>query len=138
MQLVRTVPEKVYDEARRGSFRILEAYVRALRSAERLVYLENQFLWSPEIVSILADKLERPPHEDFRVVCVLPARPNNGEDTTRGQIAALVEADGGADRFLAATIYARDAAGTPSPVYVHAKIGIFDDALLTLGSANLN
>src|SRR5437660_450100 len=41
VQLVRTVPEKVYDEARRGSFRILEAYVRALRSAERLVYLEN-------------------------------------------------------------------------------------------------
>ncbi|HKU59471.1 MAG TPA: hypothetical protein VJP39_07690, partial [Gaiellaceae bacterium] len=48
-QFVRTVPERVYDFAPHGEFRILEAYVRALRSAERLVYLESQFLWAPEI-----------------------------------------------------------------------------------------
>ena len=64
-----------------GDFRILEAYTRALRSARELVYLESQFLWSPQIVEILADKLREPPSDDFRVVVLLPAKPNNGADT---------------------------------------------------------
>ena len=60
LQIVRTLPEKLYDLRREAQSRIIEAYVRALRSARHLVYLENQFLWSPEIVNILADKLRRP------------------------------------------------------------------------------
>jgi phosphatidylserine/phosphatidylglycerophosphate/cardiolipin synthase-like enzyme len=63
--------------SRRGDFRITEAYLRALRSAQHLVYMENQFLWSPEIVNILADKLHRPPAESFRVVVMLPGRPKS-------------------------------------------------------------
>ena len=50
LQIVRTVPERIYAAVPRGDFRILESYVRALRAAQRLIYLENQFLWSPEIV----------------------------------------------------------------------------------------
>jgi phosphatidylserine/phosphatidylglycerophosphate/cardiolipin synthase-like enzyme len=140
VQLVRTVPEKIYDALPRGDFRILEAYVRALRGARELVYLENQFLWSPELVSVLAAKLADPPSDEFRVVCLLPARPNNGRDVTRGQIGVLEEADarGGGGRLLACTVYARDEHGVPAPVYVHAKIAIVDDRWLTLGSANLN
>ena len=65
----------------RGDFRILESYTRALRSARELIYLENQFLWAPEIVSILADKLRNPPHPTFRVVVLLPAKANNGPRT---------------------------------------------------------
>jgi len=137
LQVVRTVPEKVYDSLPDGDFRILEAYTRALRSAREFVYLESQFLWSSHIVEILAGKLREPPSDRFRVVVLLPARPNNGADDTRGQLAALVRADDGADRFLAATISARTG-GLSCPVYVHAKIGIVDDAWLTIGSANLN
>ena len=137
LQVVRTVPEKIYDFQPRGDFRILEAYVRALRSARKLIYLENQFLWSPQIAGILADKLRHPPSDDLRVVVLLPAKPNNGADTTRGQLGALADADRGAGRFLATTISGRSGALT-SPVYVHAKIGIVDDRWLTLGSANLN
>ena len=68
---------------------------------------------------------------------LLPAKPNNGADTTRGQLAALVRADDGAERFLATTISARTGR-LSGPMYVHAKIGIVDDPWLTLGSANLN
>ena len=50
-QFIRTVPEGAYDVLPRGEFSILESYVRALRSARTLIYLENQFLWSPEIVA---------------------------------------------------------------------------------------
>ena len=51
VQLVRTVPEHVYGGLRQGSFGVLETYVRAIRSAERLIYIESQYLWSPEIVA---------------------------------------------------------------------------------------
>jgi phosphatidylserine/phosphatidylglycerophosphate/cardiolipin synthase-like enzyme len=102
-----------------------------------LIYLENQFLWSPEIVGVLADKLRRPPTDGFRVVIMLPGRPNSGKDDTRGQLAVLHQADSGQKRFLATTIRAH-AGGASERVYVHAKVGIVDDRWLTLGSANLN
>jgi phosphatidylserine/phosphatidylglycerophosphate/cardiolipin synthase-like enzyme len=137
LQIVRTVPEKLYEFAPRGEFRIIEAYLRALRSAQQFIYLENQFLWSPEIVNTLADKLRRPPADDFRVVIMLPAKANNGADDTRGQLSLLADADGDQGRFLATTIRARSGS-TSDRVYVHAKVGIVDDRWLTLGSANLN
>jgi phosphatidylserine/phosphatidylglycerophosphate/cardiolipin synthase-like enzyme len=137
VQFVRTLPERLYDFRPQGDFRIVEAYLRALNSAERLVYLENQFLWSPEVVDILAGKLRRPPSDGFRVVVMLPAKPNNGADDTRGQLALLADADGGHGRFLATTLQARSGA-TSDHLYVHAKVGIVDDRWLTLGSANLN
>jgi phosphatidylserine/phosphatidylglycerophosphate/cardiolipin synthase-like enzyme len=137
LQVVRTVPEKVYEFLPRGDFRILESYTRALRSARDLVYLESQFLWSAQVVEILAEKLRRPPSEDFRVVVLLPAKPNNGADSTRGQLGVLVDADAGQKRFLAATITSRSGQHS-GPLYVHAKIGIVDDTWLTVGSANLN
>jgi phosphatidylserine/phosphatidylglycerophosphate/cardiolipin synthase-like enzyme len=140
VQLVRTVAEDMYDSVPRGDFRILESYVRALRGAQRLVYLENQFLWSPEIVALLAAKLRDPPDDAFRVVIVLPSRANNGQDDTRGQLGLLAEADdesGGPERMLAATIQARTG-GRSDRIYVHAKVGIVDDRWLTVGSANLN
>ena len=136
VQVVRTVPEKIYDALPRGDFRILESYLRALRSAERLVYLENQFLWAPEIVEVLVDKLRNPPTDGFRLLTVLPGKPKSGAEDTRGQIGVLVDADGGAGRFLACTLHQRGQ--DAKPVYIHAKIGIVDDRWLTIGSANLN
>ncbi len=133
-QFVRTVPNNVYRAIPRGDYRILEAYTRALRSAERLVYLESQFLWSPEIVDILAAKLCDPPSEEFRMVVLLPVRPNNGEDDTRGQLGVLADADRD-QRLIACTLYQPHRSGQ---VYVHAKIGIVDDRWLCIGSANLN
>ena len=120
------MPAKTYRAVRRGDYSILASYMGALRSAERLVYLENQFLWSPEVVGVLIDKLRDPPSDDFRVVVLLPARANDGADVSRGQIAALIHADDGAERFLACTVYAR-AGKLRDVVYVHAKIGIVDD-----------
>ena len=137
VQIVRTVPESVYSSARRGDFRILESYMRALRGARTLIYLENQFLWSPEIGAVLCEKLRRPPSDDFRLLLLLPAKPNNGLEDTRGLLAELVEADGGAGRVLACTLYARHGLVSDA-IYVHAKVGIVDDGWMTIGSANLN
>jgi phosphatidylserine/phosphatidylglycerophosphate/cardiolipin synthase-like enzyme len=139
VQLVRTVPEGTYRFAQRGDFSILEQYLNALRGAESLIYLENQFLWSTEVVDVLARKLRQPPRDDFRVLLMLPERPNNGADTSRGQLGRLLDADDGHRRLLATTVNAlTGSTPTPGRVYVHAKVGIVDDTWLTVGSANLN
>ncbi len=137
IQLLRTIPEHVYDRKRDGAFGILEGYMRALRPARELVYLESQFFWLPEIVDLLSEKLREPPTDRFRVVVLLPSKPNNGEEDTRGMLAYLADADCGHGRFLATTIDALTGS-TVDQLYVHAKIGIVDDRWLTIGSANLN
>ena len=133
--MVRTVPEQTYPALPRGDFGILEAYIGALRRARRLIYIENQFLWSAEIVRLLSRKLLHPPSDEFRLCVVLPSRPNNGNDDTRGQLGALIDSDRH-NRLLVGTV------GPPGrnrpPVYVHAKVAVVDDEWLTIGSANLN
>jgi phosphatidylserine/phosphatidylglycerophosphate/cardiolipin synthase-like enzyme len=137
-QLVSTVPEGRYYSAWNGRFRILEAYLKAIREAQRFIYIENQFLWSPEIVTALRAKLLHPPSPDFRIVALLPSRAYSGDDDTQGQLGVLAGADHGGERFLACTVYARSGGPTAAPVYVHAKVAIVDDRWLTVGSANLN
>lgn len=130
----RTIPDGVYRFLPRGDFSILSEYVSALSRARRLVYLENQFLWCPEVVDVLEGLLRRRP-DDFRLLLVLPSRPHAGVDATLGQLSRLVDADAGRGRLLA-TILQHTAPG--HHVYVHAKVGIVDDEWLTVGSANLN
>ena len=137
LQIVRTVPEKVYKATPTGDFGILESYVRAFRGAQRFIYVENQFLWSPEIASILTEKIAHPPTPEFRLLVVLPVDPNNGADTTRGVLGRLLEADADQGRVVASTLYARSGRRT-DPIYVHAKLAVIDDTWLTIGSANLN
>jgi phosphatidylserine/phosphatidylglycerophosphate/cardiolipin synthase-like enzyme len=71
VQVVRTVPEHVYSAVPRGEFRILDAYLRALRSSRSLIYLENP-------VPLVARDRRGPPQEaepapsdDFRLVLLL-------------------------------------------------------------------
>ena len=136
VQVIATIPQAIYPSVPRGVYRILEAYRRALSSARHLIYIENQFLWSPEIVEILRQKLLAPPEDDFRVLLLLPAKAATGADDTAGQLGTLLEADRD-NRLLASTIYSR--VGLQSrAVYVHAKLAVVDDVWLTVGSANLN
>jgi phosphatidylserine/phosphatidylglycerophosphate/cardiolipin synthase-like enzyme len=133
VQIVRTIPERTYGFAPHGDFSLVDSYLRALRAAKSLIYVENQFLWSPEITEVLIDKLCRPPTPEFRMVLLLPQKPSNGADTTRGQLGRLFDAD--VDRRLvAATLVSHGDA----PVYIHAKLAIVDDQWLSVGSANLN
>jgi len=137
VQVVRTIANGMYDAMPDGEYRILESYVRAITAARRFIYLENQFLWSPEMSRLLADKLRRPPCDELRIVILLPTRANNGHDDTMGQLGVLAAADAGAGRRLAATIRSRTGERVDR-LYVHAKVGIVDDRWLTVGSANLN
>ena len=137
VQIVRTMPDHMYKERPQGDFRILESYLAALRSAARFIYLENQYLWSPEIVEVLRSKLSNPPSADFRLILVLPAKPTQGGDDTRGELGTLMQADAGQGRVVASTLFSTGG-DRDCQVYVHAKVGIVDDRWMTIGSANLN
>lgn len=144
-QVQRTVPTGIYTFAPRGIFGIAHAYCRAIARAERFIYLESQYLWSPEITEALCDAIQR----GVQIALVLPSHPNVGKADTDLHVEALRHADarlsshGGACVFRAYTLYTswRDEARGCyrfRPIYVHAKVAIIDDEWVTAGSANLN
>jgi phosphatidylserine/phosphatidylglycerophosphate/cardiolipin synthase-like enzyme len=142
LQVVRTIPPKVYDWAPDGEYGNAWAYRRAFESAQTFIYLENQYLWSQAVSDELIAALRRVSNPDFRIVLVLPARPNIGKDDTDRQVRRLLEADGGQGRVLVFTLYTsgphQKEQWVYKPIYVHAKVGIVDDRWATVGSANLN
>jgi phosphatidylserine/phosphatidylglycerophosphate/cardiolipin synthase-like enzyme len=143
VQIVRTIPRRVYNFAPRGEFGIHHAYLQAIGAARRLIYLENQYLWSPEIRDALIAAMRRNEGMAFRIVIVLPARAFDGKDDNDQHVDELRKADKGRG---VVSVYCPYASGpnagerpfTYRPTYVHAKVGIIDDEWLLIGSANLN
>jgi phosphatidylserine/phosphatidylglycerophosphate/cardiolipin synthase-like enzyme len=143
VQVVRTIPRGFYPFAPEGIHGIVYAYLHAIARAERFIYLENQYLWSPEIVDALIAAMNRQHAGPFRIVIVLPAKAYTGKYDNDEHVRRLQEADAGRGIFAAYCPYSSGPALGPTgyhylPVYVHAKVGIIDDAWLTVGSANLN
>ena len=143
LQVVRTIPKHVYPFAPRGEFGIYHAYTRVLRRAKRLIYLENQYLWSPDIMDTLIAAMNKPRDEPFRIVIVLPARAYSGKWDNDQHVAKLREVDNGRGIVSIYCPYTSGpAAGvhafTYRPTYVHAKVAIVDDEWIIAGSANLN
>jgi phosphatidylserine/phosphatidylglycerophosphate/cardiolipin synthase-like enzyme len=142
VQIVRTIPAQLYEFAPKGEFGIAWAYQQGIRNARQFIYLENQYLWSPAVVDELIAALEREQDPDFRIVMVLPARPNIGKPDTDVYVRKLRETGAGRGRVHFFSLYT----GGPDekrgwiykPIYVHAKVAVIDDAWCTLGSANLN
>ncbi len=142
LQIVRTIPAGTYPFAPRGEFGIAWAYQHALANAARFIYLENQYLWSPAIVNELIAALRRVEDPTFRIVLVLPAKPNIGKRDTDLHLRQLLDADEGRGRVRLFALYTRRPdvrlGWAYKPIYVHAKVAIVDDAWCTVGSANLN
>jgi len=95
VQIVRTIPARTYPFAPRGEFGIRHAYLEALRGARRLIYLENQYLWSPQVIDVLLAALREPPTPAFRIVLVLPAQASDGKFDNDRHVAQLRAADAG-------------------------------------------
>lgn len=142
-QIVRTIPARTYDALPKGEFGIYHAYLEVIRRARRYIYCENQYLWSPDVVEALCDKIEHPPAPDFRIVVVLPARAYSGKWDNDRHVKKLREADDGRGMFEAYSLYASGPhlglfPFRYRPVYVHAKVAMVDDEWCLIGSANLN
>lgn len=142
-QIVRTIPKDEYDFAPHGEFGIHHAYVELFRRAERFIYIENQYLWSPEVMDALEEAMERPHDEPFRIVIVLPARAYSGKWDNDRHVERLRKVDRGRGIVSVYCPYASGASSgvtpfTYRPVYVHAKVTVVDDEWVMVGSANLN
>src|SRR4029450_2480171 len=99
-----------------GERSIPRAYLKALWRARRLIYLEDQYLWSEDVAQALADA----------------PRPSPG--LRAGGRGAPLPRPGGADRVA---VYGLEN-GRGTPIYVHAKVCVIDDVWAAVGSDNLN
>src|SRR4029077_7559997 len=72
VQVLRTYGRmrRGYPFAPEGERSIARAYLKAVRRARRLIYVEDQFLWSNEVVSSFADAIRGCP--ELRIIAVLP------------------------------------------------------------------
>jgi phosphatidylserine/phosphatidylglycerophosphate/cardiolipin synthase-like enzyme len=140
VQLLRTYPARrpPYPFAPDGERSVARGIGKALRRARRLVYIEDQYLWSQEVAAGFCHALE---HEgDLRLVAVLPRYPDqDGRMSTAPNLIGRYHAlrsliQAGGDRVAVYGLEAHD--GTP--VYVHAKVCVIDDEWAAVGSGNLN
>ncbi len=140
VQLLRTYPSHSpkYPFAPDGERSVALGYRKAIERAQRIIYLEDQFLWSAEVARVFADALRREP--ELRLIAVVPRhcdqdghRAVQSAGLTHHEALTMIHAAGG-DRVAVLDI--ENHAGTP--VYVHAKVCVVDDTWAAVGSANLN
>jgi phosphatidylserine/phosphatidylglycerophosphate/cardiolipin synthase-like enzyme len=140
VQLLRTYGRRLggYPFAPRGERSVARAYTKAFANARRLIYLEDQYLWSSEVSALLVAALRRTP--DLRLVAVLPHQPD--QDGALSYAPNLVSRARLLHELHAAApgrvaVYGiENEDGTP--VYVHAKVCVVDDEWVTVGSDNFN
>jgi phosphatidylserine/phosphatidylglycerophosphate/cardiolipin synthase-like enzyme len=127
-----------YPFAPRGERSVARGFRKAIRRARRLIYIEDQFLWSTEVAMTFAAALVASP--SLHLIAVVPRffdqagaltlRPNQvGREQA---VSVLLDAAG--DRVAIYDI--ENIAGVP--VYVHAKISVIDDVWASVGSDNFN
>jgi phosphatidylserine/phosphatidylglycerophosphate/cardiolipin synthase-like enzyme len=140
VQVLRTFGHKhpPFRFAPKGEYSIARAYRKAFGRARRLIYIEDQYLWSSVVAEGLCEALKRSP--ELRVIAVVPRYPDadgrfSGPPARYGQLQALDLLHAAApDRFAVYDL--ENSAGTP--IYVHAKVCVVDDEWLTCGSDNFN
>src|SRR5919201_5324650 len=140
VQLLRTYPYRRhgYPFAPSGERSVARGYDKVIARAHRLIYLEDQYLWSAEVVRCFAQALRTEPQ--LRLIAVVPHYPDQDgrwslPPNLVGRQRALAELSrAGGDRV--AVYGVENHCGTP--VYVHAKVCVVDDVWAAVGSDNLN
>lgn len=109
----------------------------SIASAERTIYLENQYFTSPLVTEALAARLGEPDGPEVVLI-------STGQAPSWFDQLTMDRARGAAIwRLRAADIFGRFRAFYPTTpggetIIVHSKVSIFDDRLARIGSANIN
>jgi phosphatidylserine/phosphatidylglycerophosphate/cardiolipin synthase-like enzyme len=142
MQIVRTLSAGTFETPAEGEKGILEAYLRAINSASDFVYLETQYFTNDAIGHALVNAMKR--NHKLQVIVLLNIQPDVPlyPFKQRRLITRIRrEIAPGNQQFGVFTRWTHET-GAPRPrilpVYIHAKVGIVDDAWATIGSANLD
>ena len=140
VQVLRTYPDGhfEYDFAPDGERSIARGYTKAVRRARKLIYLEDQYLWSKRVAQLFARALRDNP--DLHLVAVVPRHPDvDGALSLPPNQIGRHEAIQICSRASPDRVHVFDLenhAGTP--VYVHAKVCTVDDVWASVGSDNFN
>lgn len=144
VMLSRTVP---IGGGSQPSREIRDLYVSVIREAERLVYVETQYLTSAAVRDALVGRMRDATRPALDVVIVLPRRPSSlKEELTIGLpqsevidlLRSVAREEGhGLGVYNVAAAESGDAEGDRVFVYIHSKLMIVDDRFFTVGSANL-
>ena len=140
VQVLRTYPDAHFEFAfaPHGERSVARGYTKAVRRAKRLIYLEDQYLWSKMISHLFADALTANP--DLHLIAVVPRHPD-----VDGRFALppnqvgrqqAIETCRQADPERVHVFDVENHSGTP--VYVHAKVCVIDDVWACVGSDNFN
>lgn len=140
VQVLRTYPDgrRRYDFAPHGERSIARGYTKAVKQARRLIYLEDQYLWSNEVAELFAAALRDNP--DLHLVAVVPRHPDvDGRfSLPPNQVGRQKALDvcRGASPERVHVFDLENHSGTP--IYVHAKVCVIDDVWASVGSDNFN
>ena len=149
--LSRTIfqPDGTEDDEQEGAFRkssvfeVRELLCAAIDAAEELIYLENQYFTSKDVLLAFKKRLEDPNRSKLKILMVMPQGADSAKEdfalgnrqrTVRHAIAQLAEHHGHSMRLLKSIQTGPDG---PVATFIHAKLMIVDDSFLTCGSANL-
>ena len=141
VQILRTYPAilpKGYDFAPDGERSVAHANTKAVAHARRLVYLEDQYLWSEEVGRHFAKALRENP--ELRLIAVIPMYPDQDGAMMRPpqlygrKLAMDLLLEAGGDRVAVYGLTSE--AGYP--IYVHSKVCVIDDVWTSVGSDNFN
>lgn len=141
VQIIRTFPviyPKAFDFAPDGERSVMLGNTKAIAHADRLVYVEDQYLWSEEVGEHFAQALRAKP--DLRLIVVLPVVPDREGAMTEvpqlyGRSLAMRKIlEAGGDRVAVFSLTNDNGL----PVYVHSKTCIIDHRWASVGSDNLN
>jgi len=160
LQLVRTLNPGLFDSPndnkgetpvdKSGEKGVLEAYLRAIESAEQYIYLENQYFTNATIARALVAALNRA--SALRVIVVLNVTPDAPfYPLWQWNRISQIRRDAGANAanigFFTAWTHDPPYTGagessSSKPIiaanYIHTKLGFVDGKWLTVGSGNLD
>lgn len=134
VQVVRTMPPP---QNERG---ILDVYLRAIGTARRMIYIEDQYFRSTAVSDAIADAVRTWP--DLHVVVVTVRSYADSATQSGWSWECFHRIQARRPDFELYTLLVTEVDATPEvhvrEVDIHAKLMIVDDTFLTLGSCNVN
>ncbi|MFG1900998.1 phospholipase D family protein [Micromonospora carbonacea] len=140
IQVLRTYPavRPRYSFAPDGERTVARGYTKAVRRARRLIYLEDQYLWSTEVADLFARALRDNP--ELHLVAVVPRHPDvDGRFALPPNLVGREQALALCGKAAPDRVHVFDVENhAGDPVYVHAKVCVVDDVWASVGSDNFN
>jgi phosphatidylserine/phosphatidylglycerophosphate/cardiolipin synthase-like enzyme len=140
VQVLRTYPDAHFEYAfaPRGERSVAYGYTKAVRRAARLIYLEDQYLWSKQVAELFADALTKKP--DLHLIAVVPRHPDvDGRFALPPNQVGRQQAIETCRQAAPQRVHIFDIENhRGTPVYVHAKACVIDDVWACVGSDNFN